>query len=288
VLETMIARAADSTGARAARLLLENDAGAKLATILHGENITRALKVSVALGHTEDARAVPLLAALVEGDAADANLAAQSVRGLSRTKIGAERLLALARDGKLAPELEVIAGLALSRAPWREVRREAATTLPRPKIQGDTTLPPIRTLLRRSGDTQRGETVFARLCQECHQIGSSGKDFGPALTEIGDKLGKDALLLSILDPNAGISFDYEGELLLTKDGNEVVGLVISETDDTVVVKARGAIVTEYRKSDILSRRRLTGSIMPSALEASMSEDELVDLVEYLSHCRKPH
>ena len=91
---------------------------------------------------------------------------------------------------------------------------------------------------------------------------------------------------SILDPNAGVSFDYEGVGLLLKTGDDVVGIIESETADEITLKTPGAILVSYQKSDIVSRRKLKTSIMPSGLQATLSTQELVDLVEYLSTLRK--
>ena len=48
-----------------------------------------------------------------------------------------------------------------------------------------------------------GKKVFLQSCSVCHQVGSEGSSFGPALTQIGSKLTKDALYVSILHPDAG-------------------------------------------------------------------------------------
>ena len=59
-------------------------------------------------------------------------------------------------------------------------------------------------------DAANGKAVFQRICSTCHEVGDIGINFGPALSEIGGKLPKDALYTSIFDPNAGISFGFEG------------------------------------------------------------------------------
>ena len=139
--------------------------------------------------------------------------------------------------------------------------------------------------MNRKGDAVAGERVFNSPtvgCANCHRINGQGTDFGPDLSEIGTKLGKDALYESILDPSAGISFGYEAWQLELKDGENAYGLLVSETEAELALKTIGGIVTHYKKSEILKREKQKLSIMPSGLQQGMSRQELVDLVEYLT------
>ena len=134
----------------------------------------------------------------------------------------------------------------------------------------------------------RGEEVFRRktsACTECHRVGDFGTDFAPALTEIGSKLGKDALYESVLDPSAGISFGFEAWMIKLKSGDEAYGIITSQTEEEVVVKNK-TVVIHVKKSDIESRQQMKLSIMPANLQATMSAQDLVDLVEYLSTLKK--
>ncbi len=71
-----------------------------------------------------------------------------------------------------------------------------------------------------------------------------------------------------------------------KNGDEAYGLIASETADELAIKAVGGIVTRYKKSDIAKRAQQKLSIMPAGLQQTMSVQELVDLVEYLSSLKK--
>jgi putative heme-binding domain-containing protein len=159
-----------------------------------------------------------------------------------------------------------------------------AELLPLPLGKNSMQLPSISELAQMKGDAAKGAEVF-RLeivgCNKCHQVNGQGTDFGPDLSEIGGKLGKDALYESILDPSAGISFGYETWQLELKNGDEAFGLIVSETADEVALKVAGGIVTRYPKSEIIKRQKQTLSIMPAGLQQTMTKEELVDLVEYL-------
>jgi putative heme-binding domain-containing protein len=144
-------------------------------------------------------------------------------------------------------------------------------------------------LARRTGDSLRGAALFRRetlACIKCHQVNGEGVDFGPNLSEIGTKLGKDALYDAILNPSAGISFGFEAWTIDLKDGNEAYGLIVSETEDELAMKAVGGMVTRYKKSDIANRTKQKLSVMPAGLEQAISQEDLINLVEYLSSLKK--
>lgn len=72
-----------------------------------------------------------------------------------------------------------------------------------------------------------------------------------------------------------------------KEGTEAFGLLASETEDDLVVKAQGGVVTRHRKADLRKRENQPQSIMPAGLVSNLSAQELVDLVEYLASLRQP-
>ena len=78
---------------------------------------------------------------------------------------------------------------------------------------------PVAELVKMPGDATKGQVVYLTYCFTCHQVNGQGVDFGPALSEIGTKLAKEAIYDSILNPSAGISFGFEGWVVKMKDGN---------------------------------------------------------------------
>ncbi|HZR20603.1 MAG TPA: c-type cytochrome, partial [Verrucomicrobiae bacterium] len=206
-----------------------------------------------------------------------------------KTQEGAAALLEMARAQTLPQDLHLTAATELNAVRWEAIKNEAAQVLPLPRTQNTQPLPPISELVKRKGDPQNGAAVFQREtvgCYKCHQVNGQGTDFGPNLSEIGTKLAKDALYEAILDPSAGISFGFEAWQLDFKNGDDALGLIVSETSDELALKTVGGIVTRYKKSEILHRTKQKLSIMPAGLEQTMSARELVDLVEYLSTLKK--
>ena len=107
------------------------------------------------------------------------------------------------------------------------IRTEAAKYLDSPQDRQGNTIPSITELVAQQGDPAAGAPLFEKLCQSCHIVGDEGTDFGPSLSEIGSKLSREALYASILKPEAGISFGYEGYLITLTDQSKLTGMIIS-------------------------------------------------------------
>lgn len=288
LLEIAIAHPADEAGVAATKLLLESQDFALLKSSLNGSNVTNATRTAEALGNAGQKNAVPLLEPLVTDTKRDVALRKQAVHALAQTRDGANALLKLAKDDTLPDDVKFAASSDLNAVRWPDIKAEAAKVLPLPQGTGATPLPPVAELLKMQGDTKRGEEVFKRktsACTECHRVGDFGTDFAPALTEIGSKLGRDAIYENILDPSAGVSFGFEAWLIKLKNGDEAYGIITSQTEDEVVVKNK-TVITHVRKTDIVERQQMKLSIMPANLQASMSSQDLVDLVEFLFSLKK--
>ncbi|MBL0742053.1 PVC-type heme-binding CxxCH protein [Chryseolinea lacunae] len=199
---------------------------------------------------------------------------------------GAEdRLLVLAKENKI-PEALNTAVAGVFQTAWRgQLREEAAKYIKLPGSKEGTALPAVSVLVDKHGDAAKGQEVFKTLCMQCHKVKSEGVNFGPELSEIGDKLSKEAMYAAILFPDQGISFGFEGYNIKLKDGSSAFGRIVSETEDKVEMQYMSNPQTVL-KENIASRTKLETSLMPSNLQSSMSEDELVNLVEYLTTLKK--
>lgn len=289
LLELAVKHSNDSGGIDALRLLFENQETNLIRQALQSTNTSVAPKLVEALGNLGSNQAVPWIESLAIDLHRDPALRKVAVLALAKTRAGADALLKLAKDDKLAADVKLAAGTALNQARWSDIKDQARQILPPPQGRNAQPLPPPSDLANRKGDSDRGAKVFASAeaaCSTCHQVNGQGTDFGPKLSEIGTKLAKEALYESILDPSAGISFGYEAWQIQLKNGEEVFGLIVSETGDELAVKAQTSVVTRLTKSEISKRDRMTASIMPAGLQQNLSLQELVDLVEYLASLKK--
>ena len=142
----------------------------------------------------------------------------------------------------------------------------------------------ISDLVKLTGNTSKGQEAFKMYCTSCHLGKGEGVNFGPALTEIGSKLSKDALYSAILNPSQGISFGFEGFTVKLKNGSEVDGMILTKTENEVTMKTLGsANPTTYKRAEIVSIKEHKESLMP---QFPLQKQELVDLVEYLSTLKK--
>lgn len=291
LVEAAINSADTEAGVDAIRLVLAGKDLKTVQSVIQGTNVASAARAVQLLGNAKDKQTTPLLQRLVTDDHANSEVRRAAVRALAQTQEGAAAVIALARADSLPDSLKFLAASELNGARWPEVKAAAAQLLPLPAGQNATPLPPVSELVKMKGNAASGAEIFRREatgCNKCHQVGGAGQDVGPALTEIGTKLAREALYESILDPNAGISFGYEAWQVELKSGDEAYGLKTSETPDEVAVKDVNGIVTRYKRSEILSMRQGRTSIMPTGLQLTMSTQELVDLVEYLVSLKKPN
>lgn len=282
LLRIACAHPGESVGAVALRLVLANgglDAVTKALQERDGAAIAQAL------GHANDRRALGLLAPLAADETRDLSLRQECVRALGHFEAGATALLALYRAKTLPAELHTLAAGVLAAAPWDAVRVEVQQLLPAPATV-DAKLPPIHELVAQTGDAAHGEQVFAAFCSTCHRVAGQGVDYGPDLSSIGRKLGKDGLYQAILYPDAGVEFNFETTVLALRDGNSAIGIVVSDTAEEVAIKAIGGIVSRYRKADIVRQGRQKTSSMPAGLQSSLRQRDLIDLVEYLAALQK--
>jgi putative heme-binding domain-containing protein len=111
-------------------------------------------------------------------------------------------------------------------------------------------------------------------------VNGNGTNFGPALSNIGDKLSKEGLYRAILYPDEAINNGYEGYELKLKDGTAVTGIIESTSSSEIALRVPGGTTVRYPVSDIVFQEPLTQSLMPN-FSMTMSVEELTDLVEYL-------
>ena len=248
---------------------------------VEGESRSKFIK---ALGTVNSPIAVKALSEVIQNKIdVDTNIAATA---LTKTALGQLEIIELIGDNKISSKLvkNILPELLSSADP--EVRKMALKLNVNDNGKISLKKYNIKSLITKRGSVKKGKQVYMKACFTCHKSGDIGIDFGPALTEIGDKLAREAMYVSIIDPNAAISFGYEGFNVKTKSGSTLVGYIISDSDDELVMKVPGGVSVTTKKSEIFSKNKIDGSLMPEGIIASITEEELVDLVEYLMTLKK--
>jgi putative heme-binding domain-containing protein len=134
------------------------------------------------------------------------------------------------------------------------------------------------------GDKSRGsEIVINHLganCMACHAMGDSGSAVGPNLRSIGLERDRRYLLESLLQPSAKLAPGYGLTMLSLKDGSQLAGAPLGETEELVSIKLPDGITKEVPKAEVLSKTPPV-SVMPPML-GILNSGEIRDVVEFLS------
>jgi len=136
-----------------------------------------------------------------------------------------------------------------------------------------------------AGDAKRGKEIALSAqatCVACHHIGETGNFVGPDLSHIG-KIRKPAdLIESILLPSASLAQDYEAVSVATSDGMIQVGVLRSETPDSIDLALPTGESKTINREQITSVDPIPVSLMPQGLDQVLGEQALLDLVAYLT------
>ncbi len=166
---------------------------------------------------------------------------------------------------------------------------EAAGIAAEPKPPSQQEIARLVQLVESSGDPQRGEMVFRRKelsCFNCHALSQAGGNIGPDLSAVGGSSPVDYLLNSILQPALAVKEQYKMVTVVTAEGKVHQGLVIEETDDRLVLRTAEGQEVEI-PADEENEIETGGSLMPKGLTRFTTEQELVDLVQFLSMLGRP-
>ncbi len=216
-----------------------------------------------------------------------------AVAGLAGSRAGTVWLLDLHGKGQLLEALRADAARALRNSPHLDLRNKAMAAFPPPGKLDPKKLPAIAALVLRKGDAARGKQLLAASvksdmqCLKCHTVRGVGGQIGPDLSMVGKKAARDNLFESILYPSKAVADQYVSWVIETKKGLTLTGLLVEETADAVTLRDANGKDTKIDRKEIDSRAKSPNSLMPGDLLAYMTEDELVDVVEYLQTLKTP-
>ena len=133
-----------------------------------------------------------------------------------------------------------------------------------------------------------GATVFKNnptaQCVRCHALDGAGGKVGPPMDNIGNILSREQLLESLIEPGARLAPGYGSVHLTLKDGQEVTGLLLEETEEEIILRTSNAEPLEIAVNRIEKRENLP-SAMP-AMGRLISKRELRNLIEYLASLKE--
>ncbi len=283
LLELALANSNSQLGADAVRALLSKQQQDLIRKPLSSDKLETAVAAANVLGLSADGRAPALLLPIIADADAPAELRRQAAQAAASSRNGALKLLEQAEKGELDPALTQSIAARMHSSPQNDIRARAIKLFPLPPAKNGKPMPPITELIKKKGDINRGRIAFETTgtCANCHVVNRKGKEVGPNLSEIGKKLSRTAFFESVLFPSAGISHNYEMYSVVLTDGNVLNGVMPTSTDDSVTIKDAKAISRVVKRSNIEIITKQKISIMPADLQKLITEQELVDIVEYL-------
>jgi putative membrane-bound dehydrogenase-like protein len=136
-----------------------------------------------------------------------------------------------------------------------------------------------------AGDPQqassaRGRIVFEKNCATCHTLFGKGRQVGPDLTG-SQRANLDYVLINVLDPGALVGSDYQITQVVTTDGRIIGGIVKADDANTLTLETATERVV-LAKDEIEQQKKSRTSMMPDGLLLRLSDQEVRDLVRYLS------
>jgi len=220
-------------------------------------------------------------------------LRTRALEVLASTRVGADWLLTLRESQRLPESLVGPTGRLLRNSPFQAQRNKAMLLFPPPGKLDPNKLPSIPTLARQRGNADRGQQLLSASrnneaqCLKCHTIRGMGGHVGPDLSMIGLKASRENLLESILNPSKAIADQFVQYTIETKNGQVISGILVGQGNGNVTLRDANGKDHILTREDVETMTKSPTSIMPADIVKAFSEEELLDVVEYLLTLRTP-
>jgi putative heme-binding domain-containing protein len=222
----------------------------------------------------------------------DADLQPAAVSALAGSRGGTQWLIAIKERGGLPEALTGEVGRLLRNSPHQDLRNKAMILFPPAGKLDPTKLPAVSVLAAKKGNAENGKAVLAKSltgeaqCLKCHTVRGTGGSIGPDLSMIGKKGSKENLYDSLLTPSKAIADQYVSWRIDSEDGQSVTGLLVEETPAKITVRDANGKDYTFNTKDV-TKKKDAKSIMPEDVIKAFSEDELIDVVEYMMTLQTP-
>jgi putative heme-binding domain-containing protein len=103
---------------------------------------------------------------------------------------------------------------------------------------------------------------------------------GPPIASFASA-GAETLLGNILDPNREVAPLYQAYTYELTDGTTATGFILTENSSEITLRMPGGIDKTFPRHQVGSMKGLGQSLMPEGLEATVTVEEMADLLAYL-------
>jgi putative heme-binding domain-containing protein len=144
-------------------------------------------------------------------------------------------------------------------------------------LQGKSKVPAV------TANTEEGKNIFTGKagCSQCHMIHGTGGFLGPDLSDYGTIHSADDIRSAIVSADKRPGFRKVLTKAITKDGQQLSGLVRNEDNFSVQLQALDGTFHLLEKSSLSELTFDSAPVMPSDYGSKLSKSELDQLVGYL-------
>jgi putative heme-binding domain-containing protein len=140
------------------------------------------------------------------------------------------------------------------------------------------------------GDADKGRRVFFRnqsaQCIRCHSYDDVGGNAGPRLNGVGERLSREELLESLINPSSRLSPGFGTVNLELKNGQKVSGVIYGEDNKSLTLRTGGQTNQVISKDQIIKRVNSI-SAMPT-MKNLLTKKEIRDLISFLATLKEAH
>jgi putative membrane-bound dehydrogenase-like protein len=136
-------------------------------------------------------------------------------------------------------------------------------------------------LVKKTGNVGKGKEVFKNQCAKCHTHSGEGANIGPDLTGMAAH-PKEELLIHIFDPSRSVEGNFRLYTVTMLDGRVFTGMLASETRTTLEIIDAEAKRTTLPRAKVETLAASNKSLMPEGFEKELKEEQIVDLLEFLT------
>ena len=139
---------------------------------------------------------------------------------------------------------------------------------------------------RTKPDIDKGKLHFQKQCANCHMLFGQGNKVGPDLTT-ADRQSLIPLITHVVDPSAHIRPEFVAQVIETKDGRTLTGLLAEENSSSLTLLDAKNQRLVLAKDKIETMTSSPKSIMPENILDTLSDQDIVDLFAYVREKSTP-